>query len=314
VRHYALHGYELSADLDLPLPALPSPTGAPRLVARTGAARTVPTEPPDGFCLAQLDDEAHHVYYSFVRHGDGTHTLRFNGTLDVLGDESLSQVTAVLDPAADPGVVPILLTGAVMATRMILDDQLVLHASAVSLGSRAVAFVGSSGMGKSTMATLLCTAGGSLMTDDVARVTQGSDGPCVWAGSTETRLRRQAWSIADALPGASTRLTADGRTALRPQHETTGARPLGLLVVPRPDRAADRVEARTVRPSDALTLLAAFPRVVGWRDMARARTQFLLLADLAERVRVVNLTVPWGPPFAPDLGMQLRDAVEPLLP
>lgn len=51
-----------------------------------------------------------------------------------------------------------------------LDGDLVLHASAVTVGAAGIAFVGESGMGKSTLATSLGQDGHGILTDDCAVV------------------------------------------------------------------------------------------------------------------------------------------------
>jgi len=48
-------------------------------------------------------------------------------------------------------------------------DLLVLHASAVRVDGRAVAFCGRPGMGKSTLAAWLAESGHALVSDDLAR-------------------------------------------------------------------------------------------------------------------------------------------------
>jgi hypothetical protein len=59
-----------------------------------------------------------------------------------------------------------------------LQGMEVLHASAVCLDGRAVAFLGRPGAGKTTLATRLLARGARLLTDDVLAVT--TDGATVW--------------------------------------------------------------------------------------------------------------------------------------
>jgi len=85
-------------------------------------------------------------------------------------------VTVHLHPGADLGLVTVLTAGALLAVHLRLRGELVLPASAVQLGGAALAFVRASGMGKSTLAALLCASGHGLVTDDVLRV-DPADGP-----------------------------------------------------------------------------------------------------------------------------------------
>lgn len=65
--------------------------------------------------------------------------------------------------------------GALLAAVLRQRHLLVLHGSAVSDGERAVAFLGNSGWGKSTLAEYFCQRGYELITDDVMVVTPGTE-------------------------------------------------------------------------------------------------------------------------------------------
>ena len=128
------------------------PAGTDRRPARLSAGR------PDGTVL-----------YSLTRERDRT-VLRYPGLCDFVGDRNVAEITAHLHPGADRGLVRVLAAGAVIAVHLKLRHELVMHASAVQLDGRALAFVGASGMGKSTLAAVLCRNGCDLVSDDVLRV------------------------------------------------------------------------------------------------------------------------------------------------
>ncbi len=65
--------------------------------------------------------------------------------------------------------------GALLAAALRQRHLLVLHGSAVSDGERAVAFLGNSGWGKSTLAEYFCQNGYELITDDVMVVLPGTE-------------------------------------------------------------------------------------------------------------------------------------------
>lgn len=48
---------------------------------------------------------------------------------------------------------------------------------------------------------------------------------------------------------------------------------------------------------------------MGWRDPAALDHAFQALADLVESVPVFEATIPWGPPFRPDVLALLLDEV-----
>ncbi len=312
---YDLHGYLL--ETDLPLPGC-SPATSRRARSEDELLRLVrgtpvpPADPPSGAAvLAELADPARRQVYRFTRSGDRL-VLRFSGAADIAADAGLRRAVARPWPGADPGVLAVLVPGSVMAARLIIDGHLVLHAGAFAVDGSAVAVVGGSGMGKSTLGALAVLAGHRLVSDDVLRVDLTGSGASVWPGSAESRLRRSALDLVSGFADIGTvRPTADGRTAVAgPSHaapgESAGTAPLPLrcCVVPRPCREATEVSVRRLDGFTALRQLSAFPRVVGWCDPETSAQQFHLLADLCERVPVVQATLPWGPPF--DTGIVQR--------
>ena len=67
-----------------------------------------------------------------------------------------------------------LLLDQVMPRSIAQQGAIVLHASVVLIGGKAVAFLGDSGWGKSTLATSLHEKGYPLLTDDCVSITQSS--------------------------------------------------------------------------------------------------------------------------------------------
>jgi hypothetical protein len=80
------------------------------------------------------------------------------------------------DAGHDPGDLRLYLLGTCLAVLLQQRGSLVLHASGVAVGSRAMLFCGASGAGKSTMAALLCRAGFPLLNDDTCRLTRDQQG------------------------------------------------------------------------------------------------------------------------------------------
>jgi len=169
----------------------------------------------------------------------------------------------------------------------VLRGMEVLHASAVCLDGRAVAFLGRSGAGKTTLATRLLARGARLLTDDVLALT--TDGASVWGhrGGAVARID------ADTVRG----MTAAERAALGPV-EARGAkwhvRPptgparvrLGALYVlsgEAGDTAGAGVTVHPVEPVDPGLLLgsAFLPYVAG---PERLRRQLDVAAAIAATV------------------------------
>jgi hypothetical protein len=203
-------------------------------------------------------------------------------------------------------LMPILFAGTVLAFYLTVRHQLVLHASAVARGDRALAFVGQSGRGKSTLAALAAAAGARVVTDDVLLVdVQGT--PRCRGSAGELRLRDGASSIAAALPRAERRATADHRLGLVCADVEADWVDLGAVVIPCPSRELNDLDVRTVPPSEAVFRLLAFPRVHGLRSPAILRRQFEMLSDVVRHVPVYEVLIPWGPPFGETLADVLLD-------
>ena len=185
-----------------------------------------------------------------------------------------------------------------------------LQPSAVLVRGRGLAFVAASGMGKSTMATLMCASGGRMITDDAGRVDFDGSAVRIWPRGGESRLRPAAASSEGLFEGgASARTTSDGRTALLLPRVSSQPAPLDAIVIPLPSREHSKLELRELAPVDALVLISHFPRILGWVDTTVQDQRFNLLADLVERVPVYTAAVPWGPPFSPSTGTELLDAL-----
>ncbi len=306
---YRDHGLIIRSEVELALRPGPQGSGTPDLVLHCGAERTIPSDDPPGSRLARLCSPDGTLRYSLGRGQERT-VLRYPGLCDFVGDADLTDVTVHLHPGADPGLIPVLAGGALIAVHLKLRHELVLHASAVQLDDGALAFVGSSGMGKSTLAALLATGGRGLVTDDVMRVDM-SDSVVVRVhpGGTESRLRQSARQLTDAAPSDAVRATADGRLALRPDTRADTLLALTACVVPLPTRQAVHLSVKRLPKGRGLVRMIQFPRLVGWCEPVSAAREFQALADLVERVPIFEASVPWGPPFRPEVLSGLLAAV-----
>src|SRR5262249_11444420 len=78
-----------------------------------------------------------------------------------------------------------------------------LHATVVDFGDRAIGLLGNSGAGKSTLAAFLIAQGGTLVTDDILRVTFASE--VILAQPGPNRLKLFDEPAKRYLPGAVSR-------------------------------------------------------------------------------------------------------------
>lgn len=272
---------------------------------RVGPPRPVDTGLPAGDIVAERVVGTRRQYV-FCR-ADEVVTARFGGLHDFEIDLGRCTVTSHAHLGTDPGLAPILLTGTIAAFLLTLGGVLVLHASAVEVAGGVLAFVGVSGQGKSTVAALCCASGFPLVTDDLLPLCNDDD-RCVSCtpGGTELRLRPKVAELAERFDRTvSVYETADQRRAVGPPTTTKERLPLRGVVVPSPGRGRTGVEVTTVPAGEAALLLTAFHRIDGWKDRSQLTRTFRSVAHVVAGVPVRRMAVPWGPPFAGDLGRRI---------
>jgi hypothetical protein len=242
----------------------------------------------------------------------GGYQLRFNRCCQFDIDDTTRVVDARMHPGIAPELGAIIAAGSLLSFVLALRGHTVLHASAVETPYGAVAITGPSGSGKSTVAALACAGGLPLITDDVLRADLSADlGPVVASGADELRLRPASRSVvAQFEVPVATRDTTDGRLAVRAPTSDGERVELAAVVLPRPRRDRPQIALRRVPAAVAMVHLLAMPRLLGWEAPAIIQRQFDDLAELARRVPVFELDVPWGPPFGPALGGQVARELE----
>jgi len=105
------------------------------------------------------------AWLSFGRCG-ADFLVRFHRLADFLLADGGREIVAYAVPSTPPETVRHLFLDQVLPLALSHQGQVALHASAVVVGGRAVAFVGESGKGKSTLAASLATQGHPLLADD----------------------------------------------------------------------------------------------------------------------------------------------------
>lgn len=307
---YDLHGLRIRTTLALGAPVAAGDTFDVDLSLAPPAP--VPAALPEGGRVMAANRAGGALRYVAVADGPVT-TLRVPGVCDfVIGPDS-GAVECRPDPAADVGLVAILAAGLLVGFLLIAAGDLVLHAGAVEVDGAAVAFLGPSGMGKSTVVTLCCAAGALLVTDDVLRLdTSGPGVECV-GGSRQIRLRpHAAWALDHFAAPPPTTVSADGRVMVAPAATTASRRALGTIVLLRPSRVAEAVTVRALGGTDAFVRVMAELRVGGWEDESVCRRLFATVARVVDRVPVLEADIPWGPGSVAAVGPMLVDLVRPV--
>lgn len=306
-------GLTVASEIALAAPKLPEtdPRSADVSVV-LGEPTSVPFERPSEDVVAELIVDGY-PWYTFCRVGDG-YVCRMTGIADFVIDADLRRV--VCHPLVDgrTSVIPIVVPGTVAAFLLAMGGRCVLHGSAVEVGSRALAFVGSSGQGKSTMAAIFCADGAALVADDVLslefdKAENRSDIVHCLRSGNEIRLREKATTLVDHFDGeVGTRWTEDERLAVAPVTTACERLELAAIVFPLPNREHGEVVARPLPTGEASLRLGRSQRIEGWRDRRQLRQQFIDVGRLVTSVPVFEVSVPWGPPFAEDLSVRTLHA------
>jgi hypothetical protein len=237
VPRYAAFGFTLESPVELPELDVASVPGAPDWRIEI-----------DRSAVGQHDVTA--ISIDAVNDGVAVRAYSSNGSLGLAFDDTGTFEVRPADRvivwrpgprAAEPAVRTDLL-GRVIALVAHADGHLALHASAVSIGGRSIAFLGAKGAGKSTLALALVRRGARLVADDTLVV------------------RMDAVALPWAAPGVQrVRLWPDSATALHASlPQEPGAKP-----------TIDRLAASALEPAP-VPLSACYVIETGRESLADA--------------------------------------------
>jgi hypothetical protein len=305
---YEIHGLTVESEIVLQAAAADA-DAVPDYRLRVGPPVDCPPSPPPGRLLGGFRDNGFGYWVTEDSREPSRWTVRYAGICEAALDRVRRTLTVHGALGGDPELIPVFVEGSLLAHVLAAEGLLALHASAVEWGGEALAIVGPSGMGKSTLAALFCAAGAQLVADDALRVdVNGSRATC-FPGSRRLRLRTAAAPLGRAIDGAALTETADGRTAVLPAGLVDEPLSLRAALIPAPSREATRLEVRRLGPMEGVQELLSYPRLPRWQSSEQIGRLFRLTADVAAVVPVYQATVPWGPPFPPGLGEELLASV-----
>lgn len=171
---YAAFGLSLQSDVFLPgFPPAPAESAAarePGLTIRVAARSPVPP-----VASSSVDVAPDAVLFE---HAD-------IGRVTIRGGSEI--VVAPHERASDDSI-GLFIAGPALAVALHQRGDLVLHASAIAIGGRAIALLGEKGAGKSTLSATLLARGHSLLSDDIVAVRSGPEGPVVAGGSRTLKV------------------------------------------------------------------------------------------------------------------------------
>ncbi len=188
---YSYVAYGLGIRSDLPLPELVAREAAADVVVRLGSVDPRPgvLDPTGGWFWATANEACRFLPRV------GTVLVRDGGEM-------------IVDPApgAEERVLRLTILGPILAVLLHQRGRFVLHASAVESRGSAVAFMGRSGWGKSTLAAALHGRGFGLVADDVTAIDVSAERPLVYPGFPQLKLWPDAVVSLGGVPETMPRL------------------------------------------------------------------------------------------------------------
>jgi hypothetical protein len=283
---YGAYGLTLASDQCLPL--RPAPPGAlPDLeIVYTGRA---PPEPPGGGDRRNL-----------VRDGDAW-VLRFDNERGgwMAFDYQPTECRLVVSGSVDWTICAAALSGVVFGVFLRLSGATALHAACVTINGRAVAVLGSSGYGKSTLCAALLLGGAHLLTEDLLLVKAARGHYEAEPGAASLHLLEDGYDWFgpgfaaqgfDISPAVENKV----RIALPASRQRTAASaPLAALIVLEPPSTVRAPGLERLSGAAALNSLVGNIYGVGWMGPAR-QEDLHFCAILSREVPVFALARSWG--------------------
>ena len=202
--------------------------------------------------------------------------------------------------APEPGVAPrnlrIYLLGSAFGAILHQRGLLPLHANALAIDGRAVAFCGRSGAGKSTLAAWFHDRGFEMLADDVCVVAPDAVPPLARPGVPRLRLWREALD-ATGRDAGDYELSFEGRDKFdvpAAAGVALAALPLGAVyLLERAEQDEPGIERLDAGAATAALMANSYRRA--WVErLGRTADHFFACAALARRVPVFRARRGWG--------------------
>jgi hypothetical protein len=289
MRHYSIAGLTVASEVPLP--------GVSEGVCGAPDVELLRTTVPDRLAAPVVSGPAWEL-------DAANFLLRLPGIGRVLAHDGRC-LTIDPDDGVDPQDLLVFALGTGIGALLYQRGVSVLHASAVADGRHAIAFCGPTGIGKSTLAAALCSAGCQFVSDDVLAIRLDSAGrPTVTPDARRLKLHG---SSVTALGLSERREEAVRRKVEKyyveaPGQPATTAVPLHAIYVLLED---DRIDAPQFERFDRLTAALVLQRN-GYRPrlakaMARVGNPVVVTAAILRHVPVYGLTRPRGLKHLPQL-------------
>lgn len=254
--------------------------------------------------LARREDPSwvHHALHSdgtrwlSLARPAGGYLLRFGDLADFTLSEDATQIECRPGPRTSPETIRHLFLDQVLPQALGHQGTLVLHAGAVADGDEAIAFIGETGWGKSTLTACFCRVGWSLLADDCLPLREESDSFLAGTSYPGVRLRPDALRMLFGA-GAAGSPVADDTDKKRVD---AGSMMLGVcsrrvplkavyLLDPPPRDAEEGTRITSVEAHEGLLIFLKYLFRLDPTDRGRLKAEFERLSRLTDQVPVRRL-------------------------
>jgi hypothetical protein len=292
MRSYSLYGVHLKSILPLP---------GPELTGSGGVVVELFSGPAPLFSKARREAAIDHdgkKWFEHARLSDGSDYVRWSGLFEFLVSADGRKIACLELNGASQESFQTYLLGQVLSFALLRWGIEPLHATTIVIEGKAVAFLGDSGYGKSSLGAAFIQAGHPLLTDDLLVLKERSHGFVAHPGPARIKLfpevaRSLFLQKVEAIP--MNNLTPKLIIPLDSHQSYSTAIPLKAIYVLAPPRASSRgrnISIRRLSPRRALIafLKNTFNPVIVEPD--RLKHQFFLATRLAIKVPVKSLSYP----------------------
>jgi hypothetical protein len=281
--------FDLALDSQISLPELAEIRGSEEFIRITVESDAGFPEPSGGVWQHEFLDPEGHVTIRSAR-TEGQYLLKFPDICDFIVSPEGSSIICIPQADVPDESVRHLLLDQVVPRMLGQDGRLVLHASAIALADgSAVAFVGESGWGKSTIASAFYDDGFRLLTDDCLLLKAAPDGVVCIPNYYGLRLYQDS---ADAVlgiemaTGAAVAHYTDKRRHLyrtgSSQQQAGWTRLAAIFLLNHPEQSTDSgmVRIEPIKGAEEMTAIIRQMFVLDPTDSALTIKQFKLAASL----------------------------------